>query len=35
MNRLAKLVLAFASFAREAVTMWLRSIDQDALEVTE
>ena len=35
MNRLAKLVLAFASFAREAVTMWLRSVDQDALEVTE
>ena len=35
MTQLAKLVLAFVSFAREAVTIWLSRVDQDAFAVTE
>ncbi len=34
MTQLAKLVVAFASFAHEAVTNWLGCVDQDVLAVT-
>ena len=35
MRQVVKLVLAFISFANEAVTIWLRRVDQDVFAVTE